>query len=162
EMNLAETAFILPRSDGSFDLRWFTPAVEVALCGHATLASAHALWESGRLFSDAPARFHTRSGLLTVTRRGDFLEMDFPATPVDKAEAPSDLLEALGTKPTFLGRNSMDYLLELESEENVRSLKPDFARLASVPVRGVIVTSKASTLGVDFVSRCFAPAVAIN
>ena len=161
EMNLSETAFLMQRPDGAFDLRWFTPTVEVSMCGHATLAAAHALWESNRLASDRPARFHTKSGLLTVARRGEFLEMDFPAKPVEPAEAPFDLLEALAVRPSFVASNAMDYLLELESESTVRSLRPDFARLAKLPVRGTMVTARATDGSADFVSRFFAPGAGI-
>ena len=120
EMNLSETAFLRPRSDG-FDLRWFTPAMEVDLCGHATLASAHVLYERGVLGADEEARFHTASGLLTAVRRGEWLELDFPAEPAEAAAAPAGLLEALGARPVFVGRNRLDYLVEVESEEAVRS-----------------------------------------
>ena len=110
EMNLSETAFLRSREDG-FDLRWFTPAVEVDLCGHATLASAHVLWESGRLAPGQPARFHTKSGLLTAERSGDWIELDFPATPEEEVEAPSGLAEALGARPRYVGRSRFDYLV---------------------------------------------------
>jgi PhzF family phenazine biosynthesis protein len=157
EMNLSETAFLLPEADG-FRLRWFTPAVEVDLCGHATLASAHVLWESGRLSPDTPARFHTRSGLLTSTRDGEAIVLDFPAEPAQPCDPPPGLAEALGIAPVSVGRNRMDYLAVYDTAEAVRSLRPDFARLATVPVRGVIVTAPASDGRHDFVSRFFAPA----
>src|SRR5881409_2011065 len=112
EMNLAETAFVVPRN-GEYDLRWFTPAVEVDLCGHATLASAHVLWEDGRLKSNEQARFHTKSGLLTADRRESWIELDFPATPAAAAPPPSGLLDALGAQPTFVGRSKFDYLIEV-------------------------------------------------
>jgi len=161
EMNLAETAFLLPRGDG-WSLRWFTPAVEVKLCGHATLGSAHALWEEGRLGANDVARFHTLSGELTAARDGEWIELDFPAKPAQEIAAPDGLLESLGVEhPRYVGRNEFDYLVEVESEDEVRALKPELARLAEIPVRGVIVTSKAATDGVDFVSRFFAPAVGV-
>lgn len=161
EMNLSETAFLLPRdglsaanADG-YSLRWFTPAVEVALCGHATLASAHALWEEHGL---ASARFHTKSGLLTAERNVDFIELDFPATREERAVAPEGLLESLGVDaPVYVGKNKFDYLVEVASEEIVRKLDPDHAQLSRIPVRGVIVTSRAAMEGADFVSRFFAP-----
>jgi predicted PhzF superfamily epimerase YddE/YHI9 len=156
EMNLSETAFLIPEADG-FRLRWFTPAVEVDLCGHATLASAHVLWESGSLPLTAPARFHTRSGLLTSTREGDAIILDFPAEPARPCDPPPGLVEAVGSAPRSVGRNRMDYLMEYDSADVVRSLRPDFARLATVPVRGVIVTAPADGQH-DFVSRFFAPA----
>jgi PhzF family phenazine biosynthesis protein len=161
EMNLAETAFLRPREDG-FDLRWFTPAVEVDLCGHATLASAHVLWESGRLPSSETARFHTRSGLLTAIRRDDWIELDFPATPEQAADAPPGLAAALGATPRYVGRSRFDYLVELDSEESVRNLRPDFGLLATIAARGVIATSRSATPDFDFVSRFFAPASGIN
>ena len=165
EMNLSATAFLLPRGDG-FSLRWFTPAIEIALCGHATLASAHALWEQGILALDETARFHTKSGLLTATRDGAWIELDFPATLEEPADAPPALLESLGIeKPVYVGRNKFDYLVEVESEEAVRALDPDHARLRAIPVRGVIVTSRASNGGhgeFDFISRFFAPGSGID
>ncbi len=161
EMNLAETAFLVPREDG-FDLRWFTPAVEVDLCGHATLASAHVLWESGRLPPAEAARFHTRSGLLTAVRRGDWIDLDFPATPEEETAAPPGLAEALGAAPRYVGRSRFDYLVELDSEDSVRALRPDFGRLCAIAARGVIATSRSATPDFDFVSRFFAPAVGIN
>lgn len=160
EMNLSETAFLLPR-DGVFSLRWFTPAVEVALCGHATLASAHALWSEG-LCGDDTIRFDTKSGILTATRTSDgMIELDFPATREEPAEAPAALLESLGvTAPRYVGRNKFDYLVEVGSEEEVRALTPDHARLRTIPVRGVIVTSPGREH--DFVSRFFAPGSGID
>lgn len=160
EMNLSETAFV--RSDGDiYDLRWFTPAVEVDLCGHATLASAHVLWESGRLERSGSAKFQTRSGLLTASPKGDWIEMNFPATPEGQTEAPPRLAEALGCVPEYIGKNRFDYLVEVGSEEIVRSLRPDFRLLSSIAGRGFIVTSR-STGRYDFVSRFFAPAAGID
>ena len=159
EMNLSETAFLLPGNDG-YSLRWFTPAVEVALCGHATLASAHALWEEHGL---ASARFHTKSGLLTAERNGDLIELDFPATREERADAPAGLLESLGIDaPVHVGKNKFDYLVEVASEDIVRQLAPDHALLRTIPVRGVIVTSRATMEGADFVSRFFAPGSGID
>lgn len=154
EMNLSETAFLVRQADG-FDLRWFTPAVEVDLCGHATLASAHVLWEEGILSASEQARFHTRSGLLTADRAGDWIEMDFPAKVEAPSPTPDGLVEALGVTPKYIGKNAFDYLVELDSEETVRSLKPNFALLEKLPVRGVIVTSRGKDY--DFTSRFFAP-----
>jgi len=157
EMNLAETAFLVPRQDG-YDLRWFTPAVEVDLCGHATLASAHVLWEDGRLRSNEQARFHTRSGLLTADKNDGWIELDFPATPAAAAPPPSGLVDALGAKPTFVGRSKFDYLIEVEHEDAVRRLTPDLTAVSRVEARGVIVTSRSDgTTKYDFVSRFFAP-----
>jgi PhzF family phenazine biosynthesis protein len=161
EMNLSETAFLVPRA-GDWDLRWFTPAVEVDLCGHATLASAHALWESGRLQAGAPARFHTKSGLLTCVQRKEWIEMDFPATAEEEAEAPEGMADALGLVPEYVGRSAFDYVVEAASEETVRGLQPDHTRLKSLPARGIIVTSRASGGEFDFVSRFFAPGSGID
>ena len=160
EMNLAETAFLEARADG-FGLRWFTPTVEVDLCGHATLAAAHVLWEEGHLPPGVAARFHTRSGLLTAERRGEWIELDFPATPERPAPSPAGLAEALGAEPRHVGRTRFDYFVELDSEATVRALRPDQGALAALPVRGVIVTSRAAGDGFDFVSRFFAPASGI-
>jgi PhzF family phenazine biosynthesis protein len=161
EMNLAETAFLVPVDDG-YNLRWFTPAVEVDLCGHATLGSAHALWAMGHLSPAAPARFHTKSGLLTCRQQGDWIEMDFPAEPAQPAAPPPQLLPALGITPDFVGQNRMDYLVEVDSEATLRQLRPNHNLLADIPTRGVIVTSRAAGGDYDFVSRFFAPAVGIN
>jgi predicted PhzF superfamily epimerase YddE/YHI9 len=179
EMNLSETAFLVRRDDG-FDLRWLTPAAEVDLCGHATLASAHALWESGQAAPGEPIRFYTRSGVLTCEQGGadgpeageGWIWMDFPAEPAAALEAPAGELDgslaaALGARPRWLGRNRLDYLAELASEEEVRGLRPDLARLAELGARGVIVTAAggagagAAGRGYDFVSRYFAPGVGV-
>jgi PhzF family phenazine biosynthesis protein len=162
EMNLAETAFLHRRPDGTFDLRWFTPTVEVDLCGHATLASAHALWEQGQLKPDQTAQFHTRSGVLTATRDGEWIELDFPSTPDTECDAPAGLVESLGVTPKYIGKSRFDYLVELESEEAVRGIAPNMAGLKPLGVRGVIVTAASATPGTDFVSRFFAPGAGID
>jgi PhzF family phenazine biosynthesis protein len=178
EMNLAETAFLRPL-DGEagrreFELRWFTPAVEVALCGHATLASAHALWESGRLARGVEARFHTKRGLLTATldggqgaadaaNDGAWIQMDFPLTTSEAVAAPDGLIEALGVGvPLDVGRSPFDYLVQVESEAVLRGLAPDLRRLSAIKARGVIVTAKADHPDYDFVSRFFAPQSGID
>ncbi len=161
EMNLAETAFLLHRPDG-YGLRWFTPVAEVDLCGHATLASAHVLWERGALAPEETARFHTKSGLLTAVRRKDWIELDFPATPDEPVEAPRGLVKALGAKPQYVGKTPFDYLVELDSEETVRGLRPDLRFLATLGTRGVVVTSRSESPDFDFVSRYFAPAYGID
>jgi PhzF family phenazine biosynthesis protein len=162
EMNLSETAFLVPQN-GGYGLRWLTPSVEVDLCGHATLASAHVLWEDGHLPNGAQARFYTRSGLLTADLCGDWIELDFPAKLAAPAKAPPELTEALGiSKPRFVGKNAFDYLVEADSEEIVRSLNPDHSRLRHLPVRGIIVTARASSPEFDFVSRFFAPGSGID
>lgn len=162
EMNLPETAFLCPQ-EGKFRLRWFTPAVEVALCGHATLASAHVLWQEGHLQPSEQARFLTKSGLLTADLRGEWIELDFPAVHEVEANPPTGLLEALGSLAVrYVGKNQFDYLVELESEEALRSLAPDFRRLRQIPARGVIVTSRSASPQFDFVSRFFAPGSGID
>lgn len=161
EMNLSETAFLHREEDG-FRLRWFTPAAEVDLCGHATLASAHILWETGTLAPDQQARFHTRSGLLTAERNGEWIELDFPAKPEQQVAAPAHLEEALGVAPRYVGKSQFDLLVELDSETAVRALYPDFRALKQIDGRGVIVTSRADASPYDFVSRCFYPQVGID
>jgi PhzF family phenazine biosynthesis protein len=162
EMNLSETAFLHRRPDASFDLRWFTPVTEIDLCGHATLASAHALWESGQLQANQTAQFHTRSGLLTAVHDGEWIELDFPATPEAPSESPPGLAEALGVTPIYVGQSKFDYLIEVADEQAVRSARPDFGRLGTLPVRGVMITSRAAAPEIDFVSRFFAPGSGIN
>ncbi|MGD8340356.1 MAG: PhzF family phenazine biosynthesis protein [Gammaproteobacteria bacterium] len=161
EMNLSETAFVRPIND-AFELRWFTPALEVDLCGHATLASAHALWTTGRVAEDQPIHFFTKSGRLTCTRRGALTEMDFPATPPELTEPPEGLIEALGVTPSFVGRSRYDKIVVVESEGIVRALEPDISKLKEIPVRGVIVTSASQESPFDFISRYFAPAAGID
>jgi PhzF family phenazine biosynthesis protein len=156
EMNLSETAFLHPQ-EGGWDLRWFTPAIEVELCGHATLASAHVLWQSGRLAAGEMARFHTLSGVLTAEQQGEWIELDFPARPAPEAAPPEGLVDLFGGMPVFVGKSRYDYLLELPSEEAVRGSAPDPKRLAALPVRGVIVTARAAAGRYDIVSRFFAP-----
>jgi PhzF family phenazine biosynthesis protein len=160
EMRLSETAFLTPTADG-YRLRWFTPAVEVNLCGHATLAAAHVLWETGRLRPGDQARFHTRSGLLTVNQGPADLIMDFPAQAAEPCREWDDLPAVLGMRARFIGKNGTDGLVELDDERAVRSLQPDFALLARYPVRGVIVTARSDDAGYDFVSRFFAPRTGI-
>lgn len=161
EMNLSETAFLVP-TGAAYGLRWFTPTVEVDLCGHATLASAHALWETGRLSASDEARFDTRSGRLTCRRVGEWIEMDFPADPPHEVEPPEGLLPALGVKrAAFVGRDSFDYLVEVGSEFELRTIHPDLEALRAHGRRGVIVTAAGSG-GYHFMSRFFAPAEGIG
>lgn len=159
QMNLSETAFVSPEGDGH-RLRWFTPRVEVDLCGHATLASAHVLWEQSLPRREA-VRFFTKSGLLTVTCSGEHIEMDFPARPAEPAPAPLELARALGAPLRWAGRNGMDWLVEVEDEPAVRELRPDLALLETLPVRGIIVTARSASPAFDFVSRFFAPAAGV-
>jgi PhzF family phenazine biosynthesis protein len=159
EMNLSETAFLHPEN-GGYRLRWLTPAVEVDLCGHATLACAHVLWEDGHIPADAEARFHTRSGLLTCRRNAGWIEMNFPAKLGEPAEAPPQLKEALGAELLYVGRNQFDYLAEVADEATLRAMNPNHYLLRQLPVRGVIVTARGSEY--DFVSRFFAPGSGID
>ena len=161
EMNLSETAFLVRRDDGAFDLRWFTPTVEVDLCGHATLASAHVLWERGILTAGSQAVFHTRSGRLSATQCDGWIEMDFPSEPDQPTSKPTLLDAGLKAEPKYVGRNRFDYIVELDSEATVRNLSPDHGLLGEIDTRGVIVTALASSDGFDFVSRFFAPGTGI-
>jgi PhzF family phenazine biosynthesis protein len=161
EMHLSETAFLLRRPDG-FDLRWFTPTIEVELCGHATLASAHVLWEEHHLAPDEMARFYTRSGLLTAQRQGDWIELNFPTVPEEQVVPPAGLAHALGVTPVYVGKNRSGLLVQVASEEQVRALQPDFTALKALPARGIIVTSLCERLAYDFVSRYFAPQAGID
>jgi PhzF family phenazine biosynthesis protein len=156
EMNLSETAFLV-REGGGYRLRWLTPKVEVALCGHATLASAHVLWSEGYVARNEGIRFHTKSGLLKAARKESLIELDFPVAPPTETSPPPGLLEALGVSARYVGRNQFDYMIEVESEEEVRRLLPDMVRLSRLDVRGVIVTSRSPMAEYDFVSRFFAP-----
>jgi len=157
EMNLSETAFLLAEGEG-FRLRWFTPAVEVDLCGHATLAAAHALWHSGRLPEDAVARFETRSGRLTAERDDGWIVLDFPATPPSPAEEPPGLRRALGVEPVEVARSRFDLFVVVREAAAIHSMTPDLEALAGFPARGIVVTAPGDGEGVDFVSRFFAPA----
>ena len=161
EMNLSETAFIWLLENG-FKLRWFTPSDEVDLCGHATLASAHVLWETNLLGPEQMAEFSTLSGVLTAKRRGDWIEMDFPAEPDVSEKIPQQLAKALKISPKYYGKNRIDGLVLLESEDEVLNLKPDFEILSQIDVRGIIVTAASSSNDFDFVSRFFAPRFGIN
>jgi len=157
EMQQAETAFLLPEGDG-WRLRWFTPEVEENLCGHATLASAHVLFETGRIRPAETARFQTKSGLLTAVREGDSIVLDFPATPAEPYPVLETARKALSIAPLFSGKTRFDLFFEIATEAEVRALAPDFKALEDVPYRGVIVTARADAGSPhDFVSRFFAP-----
>jgi PhzF family phenazine biosynthesis protein len=160
EMNLSETAFLVKQDDG-FNLRWFTPMVEVPLCGHATLASAHVLWSEGHLSSDQVARFYTKSGVLIAKLQGEWIELDFPVNHSQAVEAPPELSQALGVAGKSVYQNSLGYLVEVESEDLVREMQPNFQQLKTLS--DVIVTSAANPgSDYDFVSRFFAPGLGIN
>lgn len=166
EMNLSETAFLHPEpaedEPNAYRLRWFTPTVEVDLCGHATLAASHVLWEDGHLDPGATAVFQTRSGRLSARKHGDQIALDFPSEPVTECVPPEGLIEALGAAPGFVGRNRMDLLAAFDSEEEILALSPDLARLRAIPTRGLIVTSTTARPGIDFVSRFFAPSAGVD
>ncbi len=170
EMNVSETAFFYPLTDGAltdgpdsgaFHLRWFTPTVEVDLCGHATLASAHVLRQEGIVPGGAIARFQTASGLLTVEITDDLLHMDFPAERAETVATPEALITGLGIKPIWVGRNRLDFVAELESAAVVRNLTPDLRALTELPGRGVIVTARGDEPGIDYVCRVFGPKAGI-
>lgn len=161
EMNLSETAFLVRDGDG-FHLRWFTPKAEVDLCGHATLASAHVLWQENITDSAEVIRFSTRSGLLKAVRRGDAIELDFPLEPDEPAEPPANLLPALGVSARYVGQNRFDYVVEVESEQVLRRIAPDFKLLGTVPCRGVMVTSRSADPQFDFLSRAFFPRLGVD
>lgn len=167
ELSLSETAFVQRRGrDGAdFDLRWFTPAAEVELCGHATLASAHALWQDGFAGIDETISFHCLSGVLTCKQEAGWIEMDFPIQKAEASTAPSEIWKAIDAVPKWVGKNPSDYLIEVDSEETLLHIQPDMSRLEAIPARGFIVTSPPSeerrAAGVDFVSRFFGPAVGV-
>ncbi len=161
EMNLSETAFVEPKGD-EYNLRWFTPAVEVNLCGHATLASAHALWSAELHDKDKPCRFHTCSGVLVASRKDQLIELDFPALTTSQVDEPDGLARALGAQPTYVGKCEEDLVAVLENADFVRELKPDFAALETFGGRLVTVTAKSANGEFDFISRCFGPAVGIS
>lgn len=161
EMNLSETAYFV-RRDQEFELRWFTPATEVDLCGHATLATAKVISHLGLWRSNSELVFASRSGPLRAQVREQSIELDFPLTPEQPAEPPAELIGSLGVTPKYVGRSSFDYLIEVETDDEVRGLTPDFNRLASVACRGVIVTARSQSPPYDFISRFFAPAAGVN
>ena len=161
EMNLSETAFVR-RQGEDFGLRWFTPTVEVDLCGHATLATAHALWFAGVASSSKALRFHTKSGVHTCTRDGDFIDLNFPSTPATETVAAEPVAKALGVQPLSVGKSKYYLLVVVDSADVVRSVQPDFGKIGELPTKGVIVTAAADDPKFDFVSRFFAPALGVN
>jgi len=163
EMNLAETAFPIKTGDNEFDLRWMTPTMEVDLCGHATLATAHALWSKGLADKSRPITFHTRSGVLKASLSADGITLDFPLIATSPCPPQPELIKSLGAvNPQSVVKAGPDYLVELCCAEDVRNISPDLLSLAKIQMRGVIVTSTADEHDVDFVSRFFAPAAGIN
>jgi PhzF family phenazine biosynthesis protein len=161
ELNLSETAFLVPLGRQRWALRWFTPSTEVDLCGHATLAGAHILATEGFAPRDRPMVFETASGALTATVDDTGISLDFPAVPVEAAPLPAGLAEALGVSPRWSGRNRLDWLVEVASPAEVDAVSPDLRALARVDARGVIV-SAAGPAPYDFTSRYFAPAVGVD
>ena len=160
EMNLSETAFLYPWEEG-FNLRWFTPAVEVSLCGHATLASAHILYEIGAIEPGKEAIFYTASGVLKANKHGEEIKLDFPATPPEEIPEPAGLTAALGVKGIYIGKSRFDYLVRVAAESEVRKATPDFIKLNELGVRGVMLTSRGEG-EFDFISRFFAPGAGID
>lgn len=161
EMNLSETAFLVPNALG-FDLRWFTPTTEVDLCGHATIASSVVLVQLGKLADGSEVAFSTRSGTLGAKRKGSQIQLDFPALPAKPCEPPAGVLESINVQSRYVGRSTFDVLVEVESERVVRGLTPDFQRLGAVNCRGLIATARSDDPRFDFVSRFFAPAVGVD
>lgn len=161
EMNQSETAFLVPTSDG-YELRWFTPTVEVDLCGHATLASAHVLWSTGIVGESLSIPFSTRSGILTAKKNEGLIELDFPLLPEQETAAPAGLTEALGISPLYVAKSRHDLLVQVKTERDVRDAQVDYSRLAKIATRGVILTAQSSDPAFDFVSRFFAPAAGID
>ena len=159
-MNFTETAFLVKQAE-HWDLRWFTPKVEVDLCGHATLASAHVLWQLDHDTGNE-IRFSTKSGILKAIRSGDDIELDFPLEPDEPALLPANLVAALNISPTYVGKNRFDYIVEVDSENTLRHLEPDYRLLTTVPCRGVIVTSRSADSQFDFVSRAFFPRLGVD
>ncbi|AKP47042.1 MULTISPECIES: PhzF family phenazine biosynthesis protein [Bacillus] len=160
EIHLPTTAFI-KHTNGKFSLRWFTPSMEIPLCGHGTLASAYVLWEMGYIKAENPVSFSTKSGVLTATVKNGWIELDFPSAPDHEINAPDRLIQALGVVPKYVGKNQLDYIVEVESDDVVKNLIPDIDSIAQLPIRGVIVTSRSSSGRFDFISRLFSPAQGI-
>ncbi len=161
EMNLSETAFVHPQT-GGFHLQWFTPEVEVELCGHATLATAHVLWQAGLVKPADTIRFSTLSGWLTASKRGEIIELDFPSAPLVDGEISEEIIRAVGAVPDYVGVSREKWLFEYPDEHTIRQLKPDFQALKNRKGRGLVVTARSEQPGIDFVSRYFAPWVGIN
>lgn len=162
ENNLAETAFFVPVAGQTdrFHLRWFTPAVEVRLCGHATLATAYTIFNCLKINQSEQLTFDSLSGPLTVTRDGDFLTLDFPADEAVATTLPDEVLSAFGKTPRSVWRGRDDFMLVFDSEADILALNPDFRALKSIAARGFVCTAPGETT--DFVSRCFFPAAGID
>lgn len=161
EMSLSETAFLFKQKD-EYNLRWFTPTSEIDLCGHATLASAHVLWETKKIDKKQDIKFNTKSGLLIAKNKDPWIELDFPIEAPKKEFAPQILLNALDVEPIYVGKNRFDYIIEVKSKEIIKNLDPNFRLLKEVEARGVIVTSRTQFNRYDFISRFFAPSIGID
>lgn len=160
EMNLSETAFLFPHKEG-FSLRWFTPNVEVPLCGHATLASAHVLWEIEQVSKNEGITFYSKSGELKAKKSKEYIELDFPAVKYEEREITPEIEDAVCAKVSYAFNTREDLLVELDSEDVLRELCPDFNKIINLPYRGVLVTAKGKK-DFDFVSRFFVPKIGIN
>ncbi|KAA3635091.1 MAG: PhzF family phenazine biosynthesis protein [Calditrichaeota bacterium] len=161
ENNLSETAFLYPEKNG-YNLRWFTPAVEVELCGHATLASAHIIWEVNKFPHDKEISFYTQSGELNAAYTKDGIQLDFPSKEAEEVAAPDRLLEALGVNAVYIGKSKFDYLVELNSADEIRNCNPNFSELKKLQVRGIMITAKSDENRYDFISRFFAPGAGVD
>ncbi len=162
ELNLSETAFVRQVKD-LFELKWFTPSAEVSLCGHATLAAAHVIWETGILPLTLPIVFKTLSGRLSAEKTAAWISLDFPALGVEAIEEPEGLIEAIGVVPQFVGKSRFDILIEVATEREVNAASPNIQTLAAyTAIRGVIVTAKSASVEYDFVSRFFAPSIGVS
>ncbi|HEX5171773.1 MAG TPA: PhzF family phenazine biosynthesis protein [Cyclobacteriaceae bacterium] len=159
ENNLAETAFYCRDDNGTYTIRWFTPTLEVDLCGHATLAAAHVMFNH-QGYSNDEIVFKSRSGALRVLRNGQWLKLDFPTDTIREVPLTSELVECFDLKPNHAWRGKTDFMLIFENEEQIRNLRPDFNRIQKLSSRGIIVTAKGTET--DFVSRFFAPQSGIN
>ncbi|MBD1380297.1 PhzF family phenazine biosynthesis protein [Metabacillus arenae] len=160
ELNLSETAFLMHEKEG-YSLRWFTPVSEVDLCGHATLASAHVLWETGILKESELAVFFTKSGKLTANKVDKWIHMNFPSEPEEKCDVQEELIKALGVSPLYVGRNRLDYLVEIQSEDELKNLNPNWGIYEETGARGIIVTCQSTDPSYDFISRAFYPEVGV-
>ncbi|MFC9599390.1 PhzF family phenazine biosynthesis protein [Peribacillus butanolivorans] len=162
ETNLPVTAFIINLHKNECSLRWFTPSIEIPICGHGTLASSFFLWGKGFAQKNKPIVYQTKSGVLTSKLVDGMVQLEFPSLIEKEAIAPDLLIKALGVAPTYVGQNKWDYLIEVQSEEIVRNLNPDIDLIAQLPIRGIIVTSQSDSSEYDFVSRFFSPAQGLN
>lgn len=160
EMNLSETAFFYKEGNG-FNLRWFTPESEVDLCGHATLASAHILWETG-ICKEENIEFYTQSGTLYAKRENKYIVLDFPKEEDSQVDTPREIKDSLNVPIIYTGKNRMDFIVEVENGDIVSSLEPDFAIMKKLDARGIIVTGQSTDSKNDFISRFFAPREGIS